>query len=158
MKTRNLWSCGMSALMLCMGTSVWAAPDRAGVQTAIDDVWRRYVDAARHHSAAEFGALFAENAVLMSSDAPTHRGRTEIQSFLASLYADVEVVALRTQPDGLEASSTLAVQGGTFEEEFLEAGRKKTESGRFLIVVRRKAKHDWRIVRLIALPETEAGK
>ncbi len=89
---------------------------------------------------------------------PPQRGRSEIQSLLASLYANVEVVAFRTQPDGLEASSTLAVQGGTFEEEFLPEGRKRTESGRSLIVVRRDAKDDWRVVRLVTLPEVAAGK
>jgi len=50
------------------------------------------------------------------------------------------------------------MQGGTFEEEFLENGVAKTEAGRVVMVLRREAGEDWRITRLATLPEAVAAK
>ena len=50
------------------------------------------------------------------------------------------------------------MQGGTFEEKFLENGVAKTEAGRFVMVLRREAREDWRITRLVTLPEVVAAK
>lgn len=55
-------------------------------------------------------------------------------------------------------SEALAMQGGTFEEEFLENGVAKTEAGRVVMVLRREAGEDWRITRLATLPEAVAAK
>src|SRR5512138_3690156 len=113
-----------------LDTSVQAATVRA----ALDSVWAQYAVAADQRDSIAFGSLFHDDAVLVFSGAPTVQGRSSIQTFLTALYGPVDVTQFRVIPDDLRVRGALAVETGSYEETYLEAGVPKTEVGRFVVI------------------------
>ena len=139
-------SCGTETLE----TSVQAAK----VKTSLDTLWTRYADAADRRDRAAFGQLFFQDAVLVFSNAPTVRGKPAVEEFLVSLYSGVDMTALRIAPDDLRASGPLAMQSGTYEEDYTESGKEKTEAGRFEMVVEQEGSRGWLVRRLTVLADS----
>lgn len=137
-----------------LDTTVQAATVRA----SLDSLWSQYAVAADQRDSIAFGALFHDDAVIVFSGAPTISGRSAIEQFLVSLYGPVDVTKLRVTVDDLRVHGPLAVETGTFEESYTEAGAPKVEVGRFTLVAEPDAKKQWRIRRLVALADSvQAG-
>jgi hypothetical protein len=66
----------------------------------------------------------------------------------------VDVTAFRIVPDDLRVHGPLAVETGTFEEDYTEAGAPKTEVGRFVLIAENDAKKVWKIRRLVAMADS----
>jgi len=124
------------------------------VKGSIDSLWTRYANAADQRDSTAFGALFAEDASLVFSNAPTVTGRPAIQTFLGALYGPVDVTGFRVTQEDLKISGTMAAQTGTFTESFIEQNREKTEFGRFALIVERGEDGPWRIWRLVAIQDS----
>jgi len=120
---------------------------------SIDGYFGKDVAAGGSDSTA-FGALFAEDASLVFSNAPTVTGRPAIQTFLGALYGPVDVTGFRVTQEDLKISGTMAAQTGTFTESFIEQNREKTEFGRFALIVERGEDGPWRIWRLVAVQDS----
>lgn len=134
------------------------ASQAAAAKASLDSLWVRFADAADRRDREGFGSLFADDGVLVSSGAPTVRGRMAIQEHLASRYSGVDITALRITPEDLKASGSLAIQGGSYEEDFTEAGAEKTGTGRYAVVVERGGDGPWRIRRLVTLADSVRGR
>ena len=128
--------------------------DAAAAKDAVDTLWTHYALATNAHDAAAFDSLFTENAALVFSDAPTAHGLDAIKKTLATLYAPVSTTALRIQQEEFRMGGAMAFQGGTFEEDFIEGGKEKTEYGRFSLLAERGDDKRWRILRLTALADS----
>jgi hypothetical protein len=138
----------------CSNQNMDATIESAGVQATLDTLWTRYADAADRRDSLAFGDLFHPEAALVFSSVPTVMGRVGIQQFLAALYTGVDVTAFRITPQDLRVQGSLAVQSGTFEEDYLESGALKMEVGRFVLVAERGDDKAWRIRRLMAMADS----
>src|SRR6185295_13789761 len=103
-------ACGPQTMRSAVGT--------LEVKAAVDSLWSAYAHASDRKDAGAFGALFTEDAVLVSAGVPTVHGRQAIQERLVSMYADLDPTGLRVEADETRVSGTIAVQSGTFEESF----------------------------------------
>ena len=123
------------------------------VKAAIDSLWAGYAHASDRRDAAAFGALFTEDATLLYSGVPTVRGREAIQTHLASLYSGIDATGLRIVPDETKVSGSMAVQGGTFEESFLQKDKPMMQLGRFTLAAEMEGR-SWKIMRLTAIVDS----
>lgn len=126
----------------------------ASVRTSLDSLWGEYAVAADQRDSLMFGSLFLDDAVLVFSSAPTIRGTSAIQEFLVALYSTVDVTKFRVMVDDLRVHGPLAVETGTFEESYTEAGVSKTGVGRFTLIAEPDASKRWKIRRLVALADS----
>lgn len=133
-----------------LDTTVQAATVRA----SLDSVWAQYAVAADQRDSIGFGSLFAEDAVVVFSGAPTVTGRSSIETFLVALYSPVDVTRFRVIVDDLRVHGPLAVETGTFEESYTESGAPKIEVGRFTLVAEANRDKRWIIRRLVALADS----
>lgn len=128
--------------------------ENLNVKVSIDSLWTRYATAADERDSTAFGPLFAEDAALVFSNAPTVQGRGNIQTFLGALYGPVDVTGLRVTQEDLKISGTMAAQTGTFREDFIEQNRERSEYGRFALVVEKGEDGPWRIWRLVSVVDS----
>lgn len=144
----------LATLASCATNDVDSALQAAKAKTSIDSLWTRYAAASDQRDSAAFAELFTEDASLVFSTAPTVRGREAIGGFLATLYTGVDATGLRVVPEELKASGSLAVQSGTFEEQFIEVDSQKTKFGRYVLFAERGPNEAWRIRRLAAIADS----
>ncbi len=144
----------MVALASCAPESGPSAVDVVTARASVDSLWTHFADAADRHDAEAFGALLAENAVVVYSGAPSANGRAAAQAFLVSRRAGADVTALRVIPEDFKMSGFLATETGTLEEDYTEDGVEKTEVGRFLLAAQRGPDGVWRIWKLFVLVDT----
>lgn len=128
--------------------------DAAAAKDAVDTLWTHFALAANAHDAAAYDSLFVENAAIVFSDAPTAHGMDAIKKALATHYAAVSTTALRIQQEEFRTGGPVAFQGGTFEEDFIQGGKEKTEYGRFSLLAERGDDKRWRILRLMSFPDS----
>jgi uncharacterized protein (TIGR02246 family) len=133
-----------------LDTTVQAATVRA----SLDSLWAQYAVSADQRDSLGFAALFFDDATLVVSNAPTITGRAAIEEFLVTLYTGVDVTALRVVPDDLRVHGPLAVETGTFEEDYTEAGTPKTQVGRFVLIAEPDARRAWKIRRMVAMADS----
>jgi ketosteroid isomerase-like protein len=133
-----------------LDTTVQAATVRA----SLDSLWAQYAVAADQRDSIAFGALFFDDATLVFSNAPTVSGRAAIETFLVTRYTGIDVTALRVTPDDLRVHGPLAVETGSFEEDYTEAGAPKTQAGRFVLIAEPDAKKAWKIRRMVSMADS----
>ncbi|HLQ65699.1 MAG TPA: nuclear transport factor 2 family protein [Candidatus Limnocylindrales bacterium] len=126
----------------------------AAVRSTLDTLWTQYADAADRRDSLLFGTLFHEDAALAYSSAPTVTGRGAIQQFLFTLYSGVDLTRLRVAPEDMVVNGTLAAQGGSFEEDYLDNTTPKTEVGRYELIAQRGDDERWRIHRLVVVVDS----
>lgn len=146
----------LTLLPACGTQSTRSAVGALEVKAAVDSLWARYAHASDRKEAAAFGALFTEDATLVCSGAPTVHGREAIQTFLISMYADVDPTGLRVEPDETRVTDSIAIQAGKLEESFIEKGVARTMYGRFVLVAELGADKSWRIRRLVGIADSTA--
>jgi ketosteroid isomerase-like protein len=143
------------ALASCSATSdLDAASQAANAKASIDTLWIHYAEAADRRDPILFESIFTEDASVVFSNAPTVNGRQAVQEFLSSLYASVDVTNFRVLPEDMKAAGGMAVQSGTFQEEFTEEGKPKIESGRYTLLAEQGENKAWRIHRLVAIADS----
>jgi len=144
----------LAILTSCATNDVDSALQAAKAKASIDSLWTQYAVASDQRDSAAFANLFTDDASLVFSNAPTVRGRKAIGDFLGSLYTGVDATGFRVVPEELKASGSLAVQSGTFEEQFIEVESQKTEYGRYVLFAERGPNETWRIRRLLAIADS----
>jgi len=144
----------LAALLSACSRDMDQTIQAASVKESLDSLWTQFAVAADQRDSLAFGALFEEEAALAFPHAPTVTGRSAIEQFLAARYRGIDVTAFRVTPEDLTVSGTLAAQAGSYEQDYLEGGAKKTESGRFTLIAEQDPNHAWKIRRLLAMPDT----
>lgn len=150
------------ALLLAIGALIPAcakqttpsAFEALSVKASIDSLWTAYAHASDRKDADAFGAFFTEDAVLVHTGAATVRGREAIQTFLASRYADIDPTGLKVDAEETKVSGPIAVQSGTFEENFLEKGAERTRYCRYVLLTEQGDDRAWKIRRLAAITDS----
>jgi uncharacterized protein (TIGR02246 family) len=137
-----------------------AAPAGKGgsVQRAIDDVWRRVIDADKKGDAAALGANYTDDAMLIDPSAPTITGRANIEKFYRNLLATTKLLDVRRTETSLEVSGKLAVETGTYTHRVQQADGPPVESTDRYTVVFKNVNGRWLVSRDIATPMPDAGK
>ncbi len=131
--------------------------EAAAVKSTLDTLWSQYADAADRRDSLLMGSLFLDDAALVYSSAPTMNGKPAIQQFLFTLYSGVDLTKLRVVPEDLRVDGGLAVQSGSFQEDYLDGANSKSEVGRFTLVAQKGTDSRWRIRRLVALADSIKG-
>jgi uncharacterized protein (TIGR02246 family) len=144
----------LAVIPACGTQTTRSAVGTLEVKAAIDSLWTGYAHASDSKDAAAFGALFTEDATLVSSGAPTVRGREAIQTYLASHYTGVDATGMRVEADETRVSGEIAVQSGTFEESFIERDAPMTRYGRFVLIAEPAKDRAWKIRRLVVLADS----
>src|SRR3989337_1609907 len=98
-------------------------------QVDLEAVMQRWADAVERDDAAGCSALCTEDAIILSSDAPTARGRDAIEALVQTW---IDAGERNDRPTTLAGG----VEGGL------------TETGRYIVVFRREADDAWRIAAL----------
>jgi ketosteroid isomerase-like protein len=129
----------------------------AAVKATLDTLWSQYADAADRRDSILFGSLFLDDAALVYSSAPTMTGKPAIQQFLFTLYSGVDLTKLRVVPEDLRVDGDLAVQSGSFQEDYQDGANSKSEVGRFTLVAQKGPQGRWQIRRLVALADSIKG-
>jgi len=145
---------GLATLLSACSRDMDKTIQAASVKESLDSLWTQFAVAAYQRDSLGFGALFQEDAALAFPHAPTVTGRSAIEQFLAAHYRGIDVTAFRVTPEDLTVNGTLAAQAGSYEQEYLEGGAKKTESGRFSLIAEQDPHHAWKIRRLLAMADT----
>ena len=147
----------LAIIPACGPQSMRSAVGTLEVKAAVDSLWSAYAHASDRKDGAAFGALFTEDAVLAYSGVPTTRGRQAIQERLVSMYADLDPTGLRVEADETRVSGTIAVQTGTFEENFNDKSAAKTRYGRFVLIAEPERERTWKIRRLFVVVDSTAA-
>jgi hypothetical protein len=142
------------ALPACGRHNLDETVQAAGVRAVLDTLWTEYADAADRRDSLLFSSLFHPDAALIYSGAPTVVGRPLVTHFLVTLYSAVDLTKLRIVPEDMKVGGTLAAQGGTFEEDFLDAATPKTDVGRYELIAERGDDKRWRIHRLVMMVDS----
>jgi ketosteroid isomerase-like protein len=153
--TRSLLAVlALTALVSACSRDMDQTIQAANVKESLDSLWTQFAVAADQRDSVAFGALFEEEAALAYPHAPTVAGRSAIEQFLVAHYTPIDVTAFRVTPEDLTVNGTLAAQAGSYEQDYIEGGAKKTEFGRFTLIAEHGTDHRWRIRRLLAMPDT----
>jgi ketosteroid isomerase-like protein len=139
------------------GSELGQTVEAAAVKATLDTLWAQYADAADRRDSLLMGSLFLDDAALVYSSAPTMNGKPAIQQFLFTLYSGVDLTKLRVVPEDLRVDGGLAVQSGSFQEDYQDGANSKSEVGRFVLVAQKGADSRWRIRRLVALADSIRG-
>jgi uncharacterized protein (TIGR02246 family) len=144
----------LAAIPACETQTMRSAVGTLEVKAAVDSLWSGYAHASDRKDAAAFGALFTEDAAYVTPGTPTVRGREAIQERLVSMYADIDPTGLRVEADETRVSGTIAIQSGTFEENFNEKEAAKTRYGRYVLIAEPERERAWKIRRLIVVVDS----
>jgi uncharacterized protein (TIGR02246 family) len=144
-------------LPACAKQEAPSAVQALTVRAAIDSLWAGYARASDQKDAAAFGQLFTEDATLARSNAPTVRGREDIQRYLAATYKDVDPTGLRVESEDTMVAGSTAVQTGMIQERFAENGGERTTYGRYVVVASQESDGAWRIRRLFGIADSTTG-
>jgi ketosteroid isomerase-like protein len=139
------------------GSDLGRTVEAAAVKASLDTLWSQYADAADRRDSILIGSLFLDDAALVYSSAPTYNGKPAIQQFLFTLYSGVDLTKLRVVPEDLRVDGGLAVQSGSFQEDYQDGASSKSEVGRFVLVAQKGAEGRWQIRRLVALADSIKG-
>lgn len=119
-----------------------AGPRRASGVAQISEQW------AREWSAKNLDALIAlysQDAVFLPATGSRVTGRAAIRELFEKALAG-NTSDLRVQSKVTEQSGNLAYDSGEYEETTTSGGVKRPGRGNYLVVFRRDAKNQWRIV------------
>jgi len=117
-------------------------------QVDLEAVMQRWADAVERDDAAGCSALCTEDAIILSSDAPTARGRDAIEALVQTwIDAGERNDRTTTLAGGVEGS--IGWLGRSYAVDF-DGGVDGvlTETGRYIVVFRREADDAWRIAAL----------
>lgn len=122
-----------------------ASPDEAdAAQTAIEKLRSDWVAAAERKDAAAVAAMYEDGAVVASPASGVRRGRPAIQGWLQEAFAVAS--GLRVNSTQLVVGGELAYDQGEYSQQITPPGAAAvTDSGSYLVVLRRQADGGWKI-------------
>lgn len=103
---------------------------------AFEAIMERWAEAIEADDAAAVAALFAQDGVLLSNDAPTARGRAAIQGVIQG-WIDAGEENDRSSTIAAFVGDDRAVLARAYEVDFLADDGTASERGRYLVTFRR---------------------
>lgn len=104
--------------------------------TELEAVMERWAQAVEADDAAAVAGLFTDDGVLLSSDAPTARGRAAIEAVVRG-WIEAGEENDRTETQAAFVGDDRAVLARTYEVDFVTDDRTTSERGRYLVTFRR---------------------
>ncbi len=102
----------------------------------LEAVMERWAEAVEADDAAAVAGLFTEDGVLLSSDAPTARGREAIETVVRG-WIEAGEENDRTATEAAFVGDDRAVLARTYEVDFVADDGTTSERGRYLVTFRR---------------------
>jgi len=139
----------LAALMSACGGAA-PAPEPAaatpGDPAPINDVRNRYIAAYNAGDAAALAALFAEDAISLPDHGSALEGRAAIQKHFETVFSGV-TANISVTPGDTEVTGDIAHEHGTFSVTVTPkaGGAATTETGKYLVVLKREADGAWRV-------------
>ncbi|HSG86471.1 MAG TPA: SgcJ/EcaC family oxidoreductase [Candidatus Limnocylindrales bacterium] len=104
--------------------------------TELEAVMERWAQAVEADDAAAVAGLFTDDGVLLSSDAPTARGRAAIEAVVRG-WIEAGEENDRTETQAAFVGDDRAVLARTYEVDFVTDDGTTSERGRYLVTFRR---------------------
>ena len=131
--------------------------DAGAARAQIEQLRSDWIAAAERDDAASIAPMYEEDAVMVGTGNPPARGRQAIQAALTQEFPASR--NLRVDSRDLTVSGDLAYDYGEFSVQVTPpGGRARTESGHYVVVLKRQADGTWKIVRhLSTMPSVPAA-
>jgi uncharacterized protein (TIGR02246 family) len=132
-----------------------AQTDPAAVRAEVDQLRNDWLAAAERDDAAAVAQLYAEDAVVLSSDGEMPlQGRDAIQKAYTTDLPMVSKMELR--PQDFHVSGDLAYDFGEFTQQVtLARGKPMTISGNYLVILRRQDDGAWKLVKQMTVDRAQ---
>lgn len=143
-------------LLFYISIAFCAAPaqDPAKVRKAIDEANAKSLQTWKNGDAAGYGALFAEDAVVMTLNHANVKGRQHIQDLRAQTLKTVKLLDGAIKTEEFDVSGDLAYEVGSFSYKLQPVGRPaQSLSGRYLVVWKHQKDGSWKIQAHAGLPD-----
>lgn len=138
-----------SAAMAGDAMSAAAPADDNATRASIEKMRGDWKAAADKDDAKTVAAMYADDAVIVTSDSPPANGRAEIETSLARGFPVSKLESIDSKE--LVVSGDIAYDYGTYRQEVtLPSGKKQMVNGHYLVVSRRQPDGTWKIVRHVA--------
>lgn len=131
--------------------------DASDARSQIERLRNDWIAAAERDDAATIAPMYAEDAVMVGTGNPPARGREAIQAALTQDFPGSR--NLRVESRDLTVSGDLAYDYGEFSVQATPpGGREQTESGHYIVVLKRQPDGNWKIVKhLSTMPSVAAA-
>ena len=122
--------------------------DAAAIRHAIEQANGKYVDAMTRGDSAVLVASYTDDAVLMSSGEPAHRGHGEIGAAIAKQIQSAKVSNAKVNTANVDVAGDYAIETGSYEVTVTPKGGKPTpDKGKYVTVWKKQADGSWKVYR-----------
>lgn len=130
--------------------------DRDTIIAEVERVRSQWQEAAERDDAAAVTALYTEDAIVVSPEDGTARGREAIEELWTRNFP--MVTSLSIDPEETDASGDLAYDFGTFTQTVDPPDAEPVEmTGQYLVVLKRDSDGAWRLVKHISYIQPPEG-
>jgi uncharacterized protein (TIGR02246 family) len=128
------------------------APDEAtSARAAIDSMYAGFLAALERGDAATAASIYAEDAVLMSTNDKAWRGRDAVQKGLAGMLSQLSFKEPKFTTEDVMLRGDLAVETGAYSWTLQpKSGKATKDEGKYLTVWQRDSAGTWKIIRDIS--------
>lgn len=150
-------ACDTGARQTAVTDDTLQLADAGEARSQIERVRSDWIAAAERDDAATVAAMYVEDAVMVGTGSPPARGRQAIQAALAQEFPTSRNLSVESHD--LTVSGDLAYDYGEFSVQVTPpGGRARTESGHYVVVLKRQPDGSWKIVRhLSTMPSVPAA-
>ena len=133
------------------GTVAAPTTDPAAVRRAIDSTNAILTDALTKKDAAAQSAMYDPEAMVMWSNMPAWKGRSEIQANVTKMFEEVDFKDVKFTTQDVDVSGDLAVETGTYVMTVVPKGAPAMpDEGKYITVWKRQGDGTWKVYRDIS--------
>jgi ketosteroid isomerase-like protein len=132
-----------------------AGTSQAEANAGIDSLNARIERAYREKNARAYAELYTDSAVFEWPAVPTVRGRAGLEAMARELWPPLPELDLRLIVSSRRIAAGHATEHGAFEESWRDStGGRKTEYGRYVVLLARQPDLSWRMDRFFGFSDS----
>ena len=126
--------------------AVSAAPDDGASRSAIEGIRSAWKAAADKKDAAAVASYYADDAAMVTTEAPPANGKAEITNTLSQMLAASSITSIDSKDLVVEGNNAYAY--GSFQQEVKQPdGKTRTVTGYYMVSLRKQPDGSWKIYR-----------
>lgn len=144
-----------AAVFICLlaASAVRAAEPPASPEKEVEAAMQEYTRLLKAGPPEALAAMFTADGELLEPGMAALRGPEAIKSFLAPVFAAVDVQSAATETEAIEVHGSAAYQWGTYSQRVAEHGKPAADyHGRYVASWHREADGHWRLRRMLVQP------
>jgi uncharacterized protein (TIGR02246 family) len=128
--------------------------DASAIRAWIDSLNAQLVEAVKRRDTATIAGVYTDDAIVMWSEEPAHRGRVAAIKAWSGMLAGGTVRDFSLKTDDVMVGGDLAVETGAYEMTFQpKAAKEARYKGNYVSVWKRQPDGSWRMFREIDNPD-----